>query len=64
MTIFKKHSLRAGNNRTRAAELTLRESIFPLCLVTILFFLWVSFVTVLFFLARLPQSAIRCYTQN
>jgi FHS family L-fucose permease-like MFS transporter len=41
MAIFKKHSLRAGNTRTRAAELTLRESIFPLCLVTILFFLWV-----------------------
>lgn len=41
MAIFKKHSLRAGNSRTRAAELTLRESIYPLCLVTILFFLWV-----------------------
>lgn len=41
MGIFKKHSLRAGNSRTRAAELTLRESIYPLCLVTVLFFLWV-----------------------
>ncbi|KAK3209510.1 hypothetical protein GRF29_69g2000671 [Pseudopithomyces chartarum] len=40
MAIFKRHSLKAGNNRTRAAELTLRESIYPLCLVTILFFLW------------------------
>ncbi|KAF1979998.1 MFS general substrate transporter [Bimuria novae-zelandiae CBS 107.79] len=41
MGIFKKHNLKAGNaNRTRAAELTLRESIYPLCLVTILFFLW------------------------
>ncbi|KAF2437971.1 MFS general substrate transporter [Karstenula rhodostoma CBS 690.94] len=40
MAIFQRHSLRAGNSRTRAAELTLRESIFPLCLVTILFFLW------------------------
>lgn len=28
------------DQRTRAAELTLRESIFPLCLVTVLFFLW------------------------
>jgi len=25
---------------TKAAELTLRESVFPICLVTILFFLW------------------------
>jgi hypothetical protein len=30
------------DKRTRAAELTLRESIYPLMLVTILFFLWVS----------------------
>lgn len=28
------------DKRTRAAELTLRQSIYPLCLVTILFFLW------------------------
>lgn len=28
------------DQRTRAAELTLRESILPLCLVTVLFFLW------------------------
>ncbi|CAK1355836.1 unnamed protein product [Cercospora beticola] len=41
MTIFKKHSLRAGNTtRTRASELTLKQSIYPLALVTILFFLW------------------------
>jgi FHS family L-fucose permease-like MFS transporter len=30
------------DKRTRAAELTLRESIYPLMLVTVLFFLWVS----------------------
>lgn len=28
------------DQRTKAAELTLRESIYPLCLVTVLFFLW------------------------
>lgn len=32
------------DKRTRAAELTLRESIYPLCLVTILFFLWVCWI--------------------
>lgn len=42
MTIFKKNSLKISDKtRTRAAELTLRQSIYPLCLVTILFFLWV-----------------------
>ncbi|KAH9844600.1 MFS general substrate transporter [Teratosphaeria destructans] len=41
MAIFKRMSLKQGNNaRTNAAELTLRASIYPLCLVTILFFLW------------------------
>lgn len=41
-TIFKKQSLKVSDKeKTRAAELTLRESIYPLCLVTILFFLWV-----------------------
>ncbi|KIV99810.1 uncharacterized protein PV09_08614 [Verruconis gallopava] len=41
MTIFKKHSLKTGNTtRTKASELTLRQSIYPLCLVTLLFFLW------------------------
>ncbi|KAF2188701.1 MFS general substrate transporter [Zopfia rhizophila CBS 207.26] len=41
MKIFKKNSLKISDNkRTRAAELTLRESIYPICLVTILFFLW------------------------
>lgn len=29
-----------GTQRTKAAELTLRESIFPIALVTTLFFLW------------------------
>jgi len=43
MGFFKKNTLRnRDDKRTRAAELTLRESIYPLCLVTILFFLWVS----------------------
>lgn len=44
MAIFtiKKHSLRTRDDqRTKASELTLRQSIYPLCLVTILFFLWV-----------------------
>ena len=37
----KKMSLRVSDShRTRAAELTLRESLYPLCLVTLLFFLW------------------------
>ncbi|KAF1843529.1 MFS general substrate transporter [Cucurbitaria berberidis CBS 394.84] len=41
MGFFKKPTLRnRDDKRTRAAELTLRESIYPLCLVTILFFLW------------------------
>lgn len=33
--------LRAGNQKTRASELTVRESLVPLLLVTILYFLWV-----------------------
>merc|ERR1712000_22833 len=38
---FKKRSLRQPDGAvTRAAELTLRESILPICLVTVLFFLW------------------------
>lgn len=38
---FKNRSLKADDKRrTRAAELTLRESIYPLALVTVLFFLW------------------------
>ncbi|KAF2203832.1 MFS general substrate transporter [Delitschia confertaspora ATCC 74209] len=40
-SVFKKNSLKTSDKkRTRAAELTLRESIYPLILVTILFFLW------------------------
>ena len=40
---LKKNALKTSDNqRTRAAELTLRQSIYPLMLVTILFFLWVS----------------------
>lgn len=38
---FHKRSLRQKDDvRTNAAELTLKESIFPIFLVTILFFLW------------------------
>lgn len=43
---FRKHSLRTRDDkRTPASELTLRQSIFPLCLVTILFFLWVPWLS-------------------
>lgn len=47
MGFFKKPTLRTRDDqRTSAAELTLRASILPLCLVTILFFLWVCHVAV------------------
>jgi FHS family L-fucose permease-like MFS transporter len=47
MGFFKKPTLRTRDDqRTSAAELTLRASILPLCLVTILFFLWVRLVVV------------------
>jgi MFS transporter, FHS family, L-fucose permease len=37
----KRRSLRARDDKkTKAAELTLRESLYPICLVTVLFFLW------------------------
>ena len=38
----RRRSLRAARDdkRTNAAELTLRESLYPLGLVTVLFFLW------------------------
>ncbi|KAI0598692.1 major facilitator superfamily domain-containing protein [Biscogniauxia sp. FL1348] len=37
----KRRSLKAPDHkRTKAAELTLRESLYPICLVTVLFFLW------------------------
>ena len=40
---FKRMSLKADDSkRTRAAELTLRQSLYPIILVTTLFFLWVS----------------------
>ena len=40
-TFWKRRSLRVRYDKTtRAAELTLRESVFPICLVTVLFFLW------------------------
>lgn len=38
---WKRRSLRVRDDKvTKAAELSLRESLVPLCLVTILFFLW------------------------
>ena len=38
---MKRRSLKAPDDkRTKAAELTLRQSIYPICLVTLLFFLW------------------------
>lgn len=40
-TFWKRRSLRVPDDRTtRAAELTLRQSLYPICLVTVLFFLW------------------------
>jgi FHS family L-fucose permease-like MFS transporter len=39
--LFKAHSLRVGNRITNASALTLRETLWPLFLVTILYFLWV-----------------------
>lgn len=40
-SFWKERSLRISDKkRTKAAELTLKESFYPLCLVTILFFLW------------------------
>lgn len=41
---FRKNFLRNRDDKvTNASDLTLRQSILPLCLVTILFFLWVRF---------------------
>jgi len=40
MARFAKHSLKVGDRITNAAQLTLRETIYPLFLVTILYFLW------------------------
>lgn len=38
---FRARSIKADvSNRTKASELTLRQSVFPLVLVTSLFFLW------------------------
>lgn len=38
---FKERSLKVSDKKvTKAAELTLRESIWPIALVTVLFFLW------------------------
>ncbi|KAF7304458.1 MFS domain-containing protein [Mycena chlorophos] len=38
--LFMAHSLKVGNRVTDAAQLTLRETLWPLFLVTILYFLW------------------------
>lgn len=37
---WKKRALRAPDDKRNKPEITLRESIYPICLVTILFFLW------------------------
>ncbi|KAJ7127297.1 hypothetical protein C8R43DRAFT_957974 [Mycena crocata] len=39
-SLFRPHSLRVGNHITNASKLTLRETLWPLFLVTILYFLW------------------------
>jgi hypothetical protein len=40
-TFFKKRSLKVSDDSvTKAADLSLRESIWPIALVTVLFFLW------------------------
>lgn len=40
-SFWRERSLRTSDKkRTKAAELTLKESLLPICLVTILFFLW------------------------
>jgi FHS family L-fucose permease-like MFS transporter len=42
MGFMQKYALKTRDDqRTRAAELTLRQSLYPLALVTTLFFLWV-----------------------
>ncbi|KAJ7440262.1 major facilitator superfamily domain-containing protein [Mycena latifolia] len=38
--LFRPHSLRVGDRITNASQLTLRETLWPLFLVTILYFLW------------------------
>lgn len=40
MKFFKRTKFTSDNNQVRAAELTLRQSLIPLALVTTLFFLW------------------------
>lgn len=50
MKFFKKAETVSDKKRTKAAELTLRESLYPIILVTTLFFLWVSFWS-----TRLPE---------
>lgn len=40
-SFWRDRSLRVSDKkRTQAAELTLKESLYPICLVTLLFFLW------------------------
>lgn len=46
---IQRHSLRTRDEvRTKASELTLRQSIYPLCLVTTLFLLWVRSESLLY----------------
>lgn len=61
--VRRRTALKAGNDTpTRASELTVRESLMPLFLVTILYFLWVRLAQVIFLLdngnsdGRLPQG--------
>lgn len=40
-SFWRDRSLRTSDKkRTKAAELTLKESLYPICLITVLFFLW------------------------
>ncbi|KAK8206186.1 putative l-fucose permease [Phyllosticta capitalensis] len=61
--VRRRTALKAGNDTpTRASELTVRESLMPLFLVTILYFLWVRLAQVILLLdngnsdGRLPQG--------
>lgn len=42
-SFFRKRTLRVRDDQvTRASQLTVKQSILPICLVTILYFLWVG----------------------
>jgi hypothetical protein len=64
-TWLKKNSLKnRDDQRTNAAELTLRQSIYPIILVTVLFFLWVSDMffcnSTIVFYALATITSLRC----